>query len=124
MEKKAWTTIAHECVEKYNRTNHSITGYAPCYLLYGTDATILPNELRKECIHSGWIRDKEGALSNTFNSHYYKKMFHNRKRKNREFKVGDMVYVENGNKINRKKLEELRIGPYKIVEKNQIQFLR
>lgn len=28
-----------------------------------------------------------------------------------------MVYVENGNKLNRKKLDELKIGPYKIIEK-------
>lgn len=116
-EKKAWTTIAHECVEKYNQTNHSITGYAPSYLLYGTDVTVLPNELRHECIHSDWIRDKERALNNTLKSHYYNKMRYDRRRKNREFKVGDMVYVENGNKLNRKKLDELRIGPYKIVEK-------
>lgn len=26
-------------------------------------------------------------------------------------------YVENGNKLNRKKMDELRIGPYKILEK-------
>ena len=28
-----------------------------------------------------------------------------------------MVYVENGNRHNRKKLDKLRIGPYKILEK-------
>lgn len=28
-----------------------------------------------------------------------------------------MVLVENGNKLNRKKLEELKIGPYEIMEK-------
>lgn len=116
-KKKAWTTIAHECVEKYNQTNHSVTGYAPCYLLYGTDVTILPNELRQECIHWNWIRDKERALNNTLKSHNYNKMRYDRKRQNREFRVGDMVYVENGNKLNRKKLDELRIGPYEIVGK-------
>ena len=83
-------------------------------MLYGTDAKILPNELREQCKHSDWIRDKERALNNSLNSHYYKKMCYE---KNREFKVGVMVYVENGNKIYRKKLEELLIGPYKLVEK-------
>ncbi|GBP53324.1 Retrovirus-related Pol polyprotein from transposon 17.6 [Eumeta japonica] len=29
----------------------------------------------------------------------------------------DMVYVENGHKLNRRKLDELRIGPYRIEEK-------
>lgn len=28
-----------------------------------------------------------------------------------------MVYIENGNKLNRKKLDELRIGPFKIEDK-------
>lgn len=28
-----------------------------------------------------------------------------------------MVYVENGNKLNRKKLDHLRIGPFQIIEK-------
>lgn len=116
-KKKAWTTIAHECVEKYNRTNHTVTGYAPCYLLYGIDVTVLPNELRQEYIHSDWIKAKESALNNTLKSHNYNKIRYDRNRKNKKFRVGDMVYVENGNKLNRKKLDELRIGPYKIVEK-------
>ena len=34
-------------------------------MLYGTDAKILPNELREQCKHSDWIRDKERALNNT-----------------------------------------------------------
>lgn len=28
-----------------------------------------------------------------------------------------MVYIENGNKLNKKKLDELRIGPFKIENK-------
>ena len=28
-----------------------------------------------------------------------------------------MVYIENGNRLNRKKLDELRIGPFKIEHK-------
>lgn len=41
--KKAWTTIARECVEKYNATEHAVTGFAPKYLLDGTDVNILPD---------------------------------------------------------------------------------
>lgn len=33
------------------------------------------------------------------------------------FKTGDMVCVENGHKLNKRKLDELRIGPFKIEEK-------
>ncbi|KAK9746461.1 hypothetical protein QE152_g6106 [Popillia japonica] len=35
--KKAWTTIARDCVDKYNITEHSVTGFTPKYLLDGTD---------------------------------------------------------------------------------------
>ncbi|OXU16485.1 hypothetical protein TSAR_011681 [Trichomalopsis sarcophagae] len=47
---------------------------------------------------------------------YNKKLF-DKHRKDYEFNVGDMVYVENRNKLNRKKLDELRVGSYKITEK-------
>ncbi|ESO02812.1 hypothetical protein HELRODRAFT_174235 [Helobdella robusta] len=38
-------------------------------------------------------------------------------RKTYEIKIGKLVYVENGNSLNRKKLEELKIGPYQVLEK-------
>lgn len=116
-KRKSWTTIAHECVKKYNETIHSVTGFSPTYLLNGTDVTILPRELRQKKSHSDWIRDREIALENTMKSHDYNKTMFDKNRKYYEFNIGDMVYVENGNKLNRKKLDELRIGPYKIVEK-------
>lgn len=116
-KKKSWTTIAHECVKKYNETIHSVTGFSPTYLLNGTDITILPTELRQKKSHSDWIRDREIAFENTMKSHDYNKKMFDKNRKYYEFNIGDMVYVENGNKLNRKKLDELRIGPYKIVEK-------
>ena len=33
------------------------------------------------------------------------------------FQVGDLVYVENGDKLNRHKLDEIWIGPYPITKK-------
>lgn len=44
--KVAWTTIAHECINKYNDTEHSVTGFALRYLMFGTDVSILPKELK------------------------------------------------------------------------------
>lgn len=42
-KKKLRTTIVHECVNKY--TIHSVMGCSPSYYLYGTDVTVLPNEI-------------------------------------------------------------------------------
>lgn len=115
--KIAWTTIARECIRKYNETEHTVTGFAPAYLLEGTDVTILPNELKQKNTKEDWIRDRKRALENTIKSHEYNKEIYDKNRKHFEFNVGDMVLVENGNKLNRKKLDELKIGPYQIIEK-------
>lgn len=116
-KKISWTTVAHDCVKQYNNSEHTVTGFAPKYLLYGTDVSLLPNELKKPKDNNNWNEDKKLALSNTIKSHNYNKKLFDKQRRNHEFKVGDRVYIENGNKLNRKKLDELRIGPYSIVEK-------
>ncbi|GBP89739.1 hypothetical protein EVAR_42860_1 [Eumeta japonica] len=113
----AWTTIAHDCVNKYNDTEHTVTGYAPSYLLYGKDVTFLPNELKQKKTEYDLIQARKKALENTIKSHNYNKTIYDKNRKHIDFKVGDIVFVENGNKLNRKKLDELRLGPYKIEEK-------
>ena len=115
--KVAWTTIAQNCIKKYNETEHTVTGYAPTYLLNGTNVTILPNELKPKKTETDWTQDRKKALANTLQSHNYNKTLYDKNRKQFDFKVGDMVFVDNGNKLNRKKLDELRIGPYRIVEK-------
>jgi len=115
--KVAWTTVAHECVHKYNETKHSVTGFAPSYLMNGTDASMLPKELKKKITEQDWIRDKEIALKNSIKSHEYNKKIYDKNRKNLNFNVGDTVFVENGNRLNRKKLDELKIGPYVIIGK-------
>lgn len=56
-------------------------------------------------------------MERTLRSHKYNKSIFDRNRKHHEFNVGDRVFIENGNKLNRKKLEELRIGPFIIEEK-------
>ncbi|CAH2085844.1 unnamed protein product [Euphydryas editha] len=115
--KRAWTTIARECVQKYNETEHSVTGFAPKYLLDGTKVSILPNEIKTIEKEDMWISDRRLALENTIKSHNYNKKIFDRNRTMQKLEIGDSVYVENGNRLNRKKLEELKIGPFKIVEK-------
>lgn len=46
-ENKARVTVtAEKCVEKYNKTIHSSTGFTPNYLLSATDSPIFPEEVR------------------------------------------------------------------------------
>lgn len=116
-KKTAWTTVAQECVRKYNDTEHTVTGFPPSYLMNGTNTTPLPDEIKKEISEENLFRDREKALENTKKSHHYNKQVYDKNRKHFNFKVGDTVYVENGNKLNRKKLDQLRTGPYEIVEK-------
>ncbi|XP_028179433.1 uncharacterized protein LOC114366688 [Ostrinia furnacalis] len=113
----AWTTIAHNCVSKYNDTEHTVTGFAPRYLLDGTDVSFLPNELKSGKKTDDWVKDRKIAFERSILSHEYNKRVMDRDRKHFNFNKGDMVYVENGHKLNRKKLDELRIGPFKIEEK-------
>lgn len=116
-KKVAWATIAHECVRSYNETTHSITGFTPSYLMNGADVSLLPKELKKNPTKENWFRDKEIALKNSTESHEYNKKIYDKNRKNLNFNVGDKVFIENGNKLNRRKLDELRIGPYVIIER-------
>lgn len=115
--KRTWTTIARECIQKYNETEHSVTGFAPKYLLDGTDVSSLPNEIKTIHKEDKWIADRRLALENTIKSHKYNKKIFDRNRKILELEIGDSVFVENGNRLNRKKLDELIIGPFKVVEK-------
>ena len=102
-EKKSWTTLARECVDKYNETEHSITGFVPKYLLDRTDVNILLKELKAEKTENKWTEDKKIALENAVKSHNYNKKLFDKNRKQYEFNIGNKVFVENGNKLNRRK---------------------
>lgn len=77
--------------------------------------TILPDKLKRETNIEDWTRDRELVLRNTIKSHEYNKKLFDKNRKQHRFEVG--VYVENGNKLNRRKLDILRTGPFEIVDK-------
>lgn len=113
----SWTTIAHECVKQYNNTKHTVTGFTPNYLLSGADTSILPQELKRNETIENLQLDRRIALENSVKYHNYNKKIYDKKRKNCTYNAGDLVYVENGNSLNRKKLDELKIGPYKILKK-------
>lgn len=116
-KKTAWTTVAQKCVAKYNETEHTVTKFTPKYLLEGENVDILPLELRSRCKNEDLKRDRKLALENSIKSHNYNKKIYDLHREDYKFEMGDRVYVENGNRLNRKKMDELRIGPYKILRK-------
>lgn len=90
------------CTVKYNETEHTVTGFTPFYLMHGTDVTVLSDELKEKTSEQDWIHDKKMVLVNTKKSDNYNKQIYDKNRTNFEFNVGDMAFVENGNKLNRK----------------------
>lgn len=110
-KRRAWSTIARECVDEYNKTVHTVNKFSPEYLLFGIDSPIIPEELREE---KNLETDRSIALQNSNKYHKKNKLRIDKNRKVANFKEGDFVYIENSNKLNRKKLDEIRCGPYRI----------
>lgn len=115
--KRAWTTVAQECTKIYNETEHTVTTFSPKYLMEGKNINILPDELEEQKTLADLQKDRKIAFENTLKSHNYNKKIFDRNRKDYDLKIGDLVFVENGNKLNRKKTDELKIGPFKILDK-------
>ena len=113
-EKRAWAAIAQKCVEEYNDTPHSVTRFAPSYLMYGKMPDTVPMEIREQ---NDFYKDRKLAFVNSIRDHERNKERLKPKNEIYEFEVGELVYIENGNKLNRGKLDEIRIGPFEIMEK-------
>lgn len=101
-------------MDEYNNTIHSVTKFSPRYLLYGIDSPVVPDSLQ---VRGNLEADRSIAFKNSLEYHNRNKMRIDKNRKAAEFKEGDFVYIENSNKLNRKKLDELRCGPYRILKK-------
>lgn len=109
---RAWPKIALECVDEYNRTDHSVTKFAPDYLMFGKVSNIVPTELSEK---RDLEKDRSEALLNSSKDFWRNKKRIDKYRRKEPLRVGDYVYVENGNKLNRNKLEEVRSGPFEII---------
>lgn len=117
-KKKAWSKTAGECVKAYNQTVHTVTGFSPIYLMNGESTDLLPPELKIINDRSKNLeQDRKIALLRSKKSHEYNKTLFDKNRIKHDFQKGDMVYVTNGNKLNRRKMDEIRIGPFEIEEK-------
>lgn len=111
---RPWSTTAIECAKEYNRTVHSVTKFTPEYLLLGKEDSIIPAELRTK---GNLIEDRMEAFLNSQKYHHTNKTRVDKVRGDYVFNLGDLVYVERGNKLNRNKLDPIRDGPFKIVKK-------
>lgn len=111
---KAWSTIARICVNEYNRSIHSVTKFSPAYLMCGRVTPFIPSTLQPKY---NIEQDSLTAFDNSLKVHNQNEKPVNKNRKFIRFKIGDLVYVENGNKLNRRKLDEIRIGPLPIIER-------
>lgn len=109
VRKIARSTIAHRCADKYNETQLWIKKFSPKYLLENTN--ILPTK---------WNRDAHKRTSSCIRehkkSHLYNELF-DKDTKRHPLDVGDAVYAENANRLNRQKLDRLKSGPYRIIRK-------
>lgn len=115
-KKRPWPIIAEECIEEYNNTVHSSTGFTPNYLLTGVDNSILQEKLEINN-EKNLKENKRIAYENSKKIHEQNKSYYDKKVKNIEYKVGDLVYVQNGNELSRNKLDMIRTGSYRIKEK-------
>ena len=107
----AWPKIAESCMREYNATRHSVTGFAPSYLMTGERSEIVPEEL---LVRTDLAADREVAFENSRKDHKRNKTRVDRRRRPKTFEPGELVYVHNGNRINRGKLEEVRVGPVRV----------
>lgn len=102
----AWTTIAHQCTAEYNATVHSVTQFAPEYLMYGKSTEMIPLKFLEI---PDLLADRKTAYLNSLRNHEYNKRRYDKNKIEKTFEKGEKVYVENGNKLNRQKLDPIRI---------------
>lgn len=107
---KSWPAVASECVKEYNNTVHSSTGFTPSDLFSGTDKSIMPPGLNENKL-SNLEENRKIALETSSRNHLENKSRYDKNVVDINYQPGDLVYIQNGNKLNRNKLEAIRSGP-------------
>lgn len=117
---RPWSIITEQCIENYNNTVHSTTKFTPSYLLNGIDNSFAPPELNKNNIEN-LKENRELAFLNSKKIHDQNKILYDKNKKPIIYQEGDLVYIQNTSRLNRNKLDPIRVGPFKI--KNKISNL-
>lgn len=112
---RSWPTLFKECVNEYNNTVHTVTRFSPSYLLHGVSSLSSPFDLFPSV--SSLEQDRKIAFNRSQAQHIRNKKYFDKNKKFSTFQKNDLVYVLHGNILNRNKLDEIRTGPYKIVDK-------
>ena len=112
--KACWPKLFESVLREYNNSPHTSTGFPPNYLLFGLQPFIPPLPLDN---YPPLEVARKLSLENTKMAHERNKKTYDKQHVPYTFHEGDLVMVERGSKINRRKLDNLRNGPYKILEK-------
>jgi len=113
---RPWSIIAEQCIEDYNNTILSTTKYTPQYLLYGIDKSFAPSELNENNLEN-LEENRKMALLNSQKIHEQNKIYYDKRKKPIVYEEGDLVYIQNSSRLNRNKLDPIRIGSFKIKKK-------
>lgn len=102
-------------MDEYNNTRHSVTGFSPNHLLHGKVIEIVPKGIIENRINLE--EDRKKAFQNSMKNFIINKERYDKTRREHEFKIENMVFVHNGNKLNRSKLDKIRKGSFKILKR-------
>ncbi len=108
--KAVWTTQVKECIDEYNNTIHSSTGYTPLYLMTGADPDGLFTD---EPLQEARLK----AVENSNNAHRRNAERLDRNRIVPNIEEGEKVFVQARHQLNRGMIEPKYEGPYEVVQK-------
>ncbi len=112
---KPWPKLFTECLDEYNNTVHTSTKFTPNYLMHGIQSKVV-KEFNFN-VKSNLSEDRHTAFLNSQRNHLNNRKKYDKNRLEPKFYIGQLVYIQHGNSLNRNKLSEIRTGPFKILSK-------
>jgi hypothetical protein len=116
-KKIPWTKILEEVTFEYNNQPHSVTGFPPAYLMFGTLPYKSPLPNRVSLNYPSVDRARQIAVQRTIQHHKINKARYDKHYVDTNFKIGDLVMFEEFKYPNSRKLDPPYSGPYTIISK-------